>query len=356
MKHINRILSGLVLMGLCVALVFGSVSTVSAQGPATNPDLARILGDAVVDATIKATGLTESELLRELTAGKSFTQIITDKGGDVAKVKADVKTALTAEIAKAVQAGTITQAQADLFTKNLDNAIDRVMNAPRGVGNAGNPRGLVQDAANVLREAVRIVADAVKMAPAELMRELAGGKSLEEVITEKGGDVAKIKADVVKAVTEAITKAVSDGKLPQAQADRLLANLSARVDEIFAEERGVGGRDGLNVRDRVLDGLVAASLIAETARAASMTQREIVAELRDGKTLNQIIADKKADAQAIITATTKVITDRVNQMVTNGRIEKAQADEYLAGLADAIKRVLDEKNPVRGELVGPRGR
>jgi hypothetical protein len=123
-----------------------SPSTTGTQGTNPGPGGGRGMGgpnEAVTDTSVaaKAIGITESALTTELQAGKTI--------ADVAKAHSiaaqTVIDALTAdgksELAAAVKAGTITQAQADAEAANVVARATAQVNGTFGPGGMGGPGG-----------------------------------------------------------------------------------------------------------------------------------------------------------------------------------------------------------------------
>jgi polyhydroxyalkanoate synthesis regulator phasin len=127
-----------------------------------------------------------------------------------------------------VQKGTITQAQEDAIVQAFKDA------APAdkpGRGGRGGPR------MKILQDALTVVADKIGVSVDDLKSALKSGKSIADVANEH--NVAP--ADVVKAIVDAgtgkIDQAVTDGKLTQAQADKLKAHLPEMADKLVNHTR-----------------------------------------------------------------------------------------------------------------------
>jgi hypothetical protein len=82
-------------------------------------------------AAAKALGMTESDLLTQLRAGKSLAAVAKAKGIDVQKVVDALVTEAKQRIADAVKSGRLTQAQADQRLKDLTARITAKVNATR---------------------------------------------------------------------------------------------------------------------------------------------------------------------------------------------------------------------------------
>ncbi|MCL5997887.1 MAG: hypothetical protein M1546_17805 [Chloroflexi bacterium] len=73
------------------------------------------------------------------------------------------------------------------------------------------------------------VAEALNLTPAQLFEQLHSGKTLEEIAQAQGVDIQKVQdalnASRIQAMKDAISQAVTDGKMTQAQADWMLEGL-----------------------------------------------------------------------------------------------------------------------------------
>jgi hypothetical protein len=134
-------------------------------------------------------------------------------------------------------------------------------------------------------------------------------------------------------MAEALAPLVSAGTITQAQADAVIEALEA------AKPAGKGGgRHGGH-------GHGFASLTA-AAEALGMTREELATELRDGKTIAEVAAEKGVDVQTVIDAMVSAAKERLAEAVSEGRITQEQADERLATLTDDITKVVNGELPV----------
>jgi hypothetical protein len=90
--------------------------------------------------------------------------------------------------------------------------------------------------------------------------------------------------------------------------------------------------------------------------ATGLSRDEILAQLRDGQTFNEILAANNIDPQVVIDAVTAVVTDDLNQAVADGRITQERADQVLANLPDNLDRLMNATTPggiIRDRVQGP---
>ena len=126
-----------------------------------------------------------------------------------------------------VDAGTITQAQADAVIAAL------VADMPQGGqhGGKGGP-GL-----GVAAQALGVTVD-------ELHTALDGGQTLAQVASSKGVNVQVVIDALVAERTNHINEEVTSGEITQAQADTKLADVTQRVTDMVNNPRPAGGPRG----------------------------------------------------------------------------------------------------------------
>lgn len=147
MKNKMSILIGGLLVALLVIGVIGATNAY-AQSPSGTPLHGRgpgagrgPLGGAGLEAAAEVLGMTTDELTTALQSGKTLEQIAEDAGVDFEDVQAAIQAAHATEmrerIQQAVEAGTITQENADWLLEGLDKGF---IGVPGGFG-LGGPRG-----------------------------------------------------------------------------------------------------------------------------------------------------------------------------------------------------------------------
>jgi polyhydroxyalkanoate synthesis regulator phasin len=135
------------------------------------------------------------------------------------------------------------------------------------------------------------------------------------------------RADLDKAVkdagSEVADQAVKDGKITQAQADKLKSGLQAGPG--LGMMRGWGER-GFGMKGGCMGGQGNQDAIA---KALGMTTAELTAALQSGKTLQDLATAKGTD---VATIQKTIMKDQINQAVKDGKLTQAQADWMLQGI------------------------
>jgi F0F1-type ATP synthase delta subunit len=176
-----------------------------------------------LDAAATYLGTTASALVTQLRSGKTLAQIAGSKTDGLIAALVDHE---KQEIADAVTAGRLTQAQADEITATLTQRFTDLVN---GVHRALGPgRGFGPGPGPVHRPGgdLAVAADYLGTTVTDLLTQLRTGKTLAAIAGSKTSGL--IDALVEHEKTE-LASAVTAGRLTQAQADELLPMLTTRV-------------------------------------------------------------------------------------------------------------------------------
>ena len=199
-------------------------------------ELAGIMGEK--------TGLTPREILDEMRDGKTLADIATEHGQDPDAIAAEALTRTTDTLRAAVQEGKITQEQMDTLVAAAGEFYPQAMNQPLPdrFDRATPVRDRLQDRLD--NSLIGALAEAAGVEPRDILREVFEPRPLAEVAAAHGVDVDALVSAAEARITEEIDQAVTDGKITQAQADKLLEGLHdrlvARINGAIGPQRPVG--------------------------------------------------------------------------------------------------------------------
>ncbi len=191
-------------------------------------------------------GITQDALLTQLQSGKTLAQVANATSGKSAAGLIDAMVAAEQkELAAAVKAGRLTQAQADQMTANLKAHETAEVNGTfRGGHGPGDHHGAHGDA-------LAAAATYLGISQSALLTQLQSGKTLAQVAEATSGkSTAGLVAALVAAEKSELAAAVKAGDLTQAQADQIATGLEARVTAMVNGQRpphhglGPDGHDG----------------------------------------------------------------------------------------------------------------
>ncbi|MEP7369702.1 MAG: hypothetical protein ABI662_08610, partial [Dermatophilaceae bacterium] len=129
-----------------------------------------------------------------------------------------------------------TKAQADKVASTLDSKLPKA-----GPGGLGRHFGRFGGMGMRMRETEDAAAKALGMTADQLHTAMEGGKSLAAVAKAKGVSVTTVVKAMVASAQGQLATAVKDGKLTQAQADKLKTSLTQRITDRVNEVRPEGG-------------------------------------------------------------------------------------------------------------------
>lgn len=135
------------------------------------------------------------------------------------KLSAALDTTKQQMLAEAVQQGRLTQAQADKIAS-------RPGFFPFGFGRGKGPgfAGVINQR-NLVAQALGLTAD-------QLQSKLQAGEKLPQIVTGQGMTMAQFQQKMLTLEQQALSQAVSQGKLTQDQANRILQRMQQRYDQL----------------------------------------------------------------------------------------------------------------------------
>jgi hypothetical protein len=144
-------------------------------------------------------------------------------GVDQDKVSAALDTTKKQMLDEAVQNGRLTQEQADKIAASPNGYFGGWFGDFQGKRHGGKP-GFKEDGRNFDND----LAKALGITPEQLKSEFQSGKKLPQIITDRGLTVEQYHQKIMEIKKEDLAKAVSEGKLTQEQADKMIQRIEQR--------------------------------------------------------------------------------------------------------------------------------
>lgn len=194
-----------------------------ADHPRPDDGLRAILDHAVIKAVVAETlGLTVAELNAAHAAGTTLEEVAAAQGVTLEAVQAAAQAVAVAQINQAVTDGKITQAVADMLIERITNS-----DFPLGGPGAGHPQPDHGLRALLDQEAIKAtIATALGLTVADLDAAREAGTTLEELAASQGVAFETVQAAAKAAAIAQVNQAVTDGKITQAEADRLIDQIN----------------------------------------------------------------------------------------------------------------------------------
>ena len=218
-----------VLLSLLVAglLVGGAVTSVSAFGPYTTECPTEPIPQDIL-------GMTAQELRDEMRSGKTLPEIFEENGLDYTSYTEQWLADHEACLAEAVSAGNLTEAQAQLLQERLEERIADGLFGYQRQFMADSVRSYMQFRMETIWEGgngvVGQILDKLEITFDDLRSRISGGETLEEIATEAGIDLNAVHEEMIQTQLDNLEQALADGKITEAQADRIRERLNDRLE------------------------------------------------------------------------------------------------------------------------------
>lgn len=227
----------------------GNVGSSDAPSAAT-AEPARRNSPIAVAAT--ALGMTEADLVTELQAGKSISDVATARGVALSTVTDALYADLKAHIDAHVAAGDITQAQADVRLAAAKAGIAEMVTKPGlpmpGKGGRDGDRGGdhgPRGERGAPRFATEGLAKVLGLSLEDLNTQIKAGKTLAQIAEAQKVEIQMVKNQLLFDYTAKEQAEVAEGKHTQAEVDAKIAEFTTRLDDIVNGVRppmGPGGK------------------------------------------------------------------------------------------------------------------
>ena len=209
------------------------------NAPKTAPTMLGAFGGVGLAANLATAasylGITTDALKSGLKSGKTLAQIADGTPGrsSTGLIQALV-TKAQADLAAAVKAGKLTQAQSDTISSHLTQTVTAVVNGtlPKGVhpGGGGFGHGPGPGRGGIVGDYLSTVTTYLGISAQTLKSDLQSGKSLAQIADSTAGRSSAGLVQALVAETQSkLSAAVTAGKLTQVQADALSSNLTQRI-------------------------------------------------------------------------------------------------------------------------------
>lgn len=208
---------------------------------------------------------------------------------------------------------------------------------------------------------IAIAAEKLGLTTQELLTELQAGKTIAEVAAEKNVAVDDIVETVVASRSEQLNQLVMNGQLTQEQADAMLTlmktNVTERINAAWPAGgfgRGGGMMGGMMGGGRWGGGMMGGMMgggrwgggmmgggrwgepgnspMSAVTEELGLTPVELMTELRAGKSVADVAAEKNVAVDTIVNAVLAPRTARLNDLVAQGQLTQEEVDTRLANL------------------------
>lgn len=162
----------------------------------------------------------------------------------------------------------------------------------------------------------------------DIQKQIQSGKTFLDILKEKGLTLDQFKSKLLDALYAKIDDAVKNNKITTEQANQLKQNIKQKIDSWDGKLPFFG------FKDKALGkGFLGFDMMSDIASVLGMTKDELLNELKNGKTLQDILKAKNISEQDFKNKLIALQTARIDKLLSDGKITKDQADR----MKEAIK-------------------
>lgn len=208
----------------------------------------------------------------------------------------------------------------------------------------------------------------------ELKNSWDNGQTLLDFALSKDITKEKLIQTFRDVITEKLNELVKEGKISETEKENFLLNLDTRIEDFITKtppfRKGLGvGRGNPPIDNRgkppidktpgeppvdkrlISSGL---GLMEEVLNRLNLSVDEFRSAVKDGKSLLEFAQSKGITKDELITVVKEVVIQKINQLVSDGKITEEQKAKFLANLDDFVEKFINVPGK-RGPNGGRRG-
>ena len=170
------------------------------------------------------------------------------------------------------------------------------------------------------------------------------GKTLAVIAKEQGISEQKLTDFMVKQLSVHIDRAVKSGRLSDAKATQMRADMDERVADMIHGKAPMHGFGPM--RPAPFDHAKLLDLL-------KMDDESFKTEMKAGKSLLTIAKEHDVSEQELTALMAQQMTERINEAVKAGRIQEDQAEQMKANMEKHVADIINGRAPMHGH--GPMG-
>jgi ribosomal protein S13 len=178
--------------------------------------------------------MTAAEVRDEISSGKTMQEIFAEKGLDYETYLEQWLADHEACLADAVAEGKLTEDQAELLQERLEDRVDDGLFFYQNQGFADSMRSYMRFRAEKIWEGghglIGQILEKLEITFDDLKVRITGGETLEEIAEEAGIDLDAKHDEFIQKQLENVEQALADGKITEAQADRIRERLNDQLE------------------------------------------------------------------------------------------------------------------------------
>ena len=192
----------------------------------------------------------------------------------------------------------------------------------------------------------------------ELKTAWENGQTLLEFAESKGITKEKLVQTFKDVITEKLDELLSEGKITETEKANFLSDLDTRIEDFITKTPPFGRGKGEMPPGEPPFGkgffLDEKGLMEEVLTKLNLTVEDFQNARKEGKSLLEFAESKGITKENLVAVVKEVVTNKVNQLVTDGKMTEDEKTKFLENLDDFVERFIS--GPGFGPGRGHRGK
>ncbi|MEE8517765.1 MAG: hypothetical protein V3S98_01405 [Dehalococcoidia bacterium] len=283
----------------------------------------------------EALGITQDELLAILRAGRSLAQAADERGLDVDGLRERIVNIIRARLQRLAESGQLDAAAVDLILAdiraNIGQLIERIFS---------------DDRVRIdLPFSLEDLAALIGMEPSQFFALLREGLTPAEIAEQAGISRETLEERLHELARQRVDALVESGALTAEDGEKFIARLIENIGKLLDRAREEDKDERRERPDVDLNLSLDRELIA---RLLGLSVEELVAMLREGMTIQEIMERQGVSAQDIIEGLLAPVRERITNAVEQGNLDRQRAAAILAKAREQIIQMLRSFGSNRG--------
>jgi polyhydroxyalkanoate synthesis regulator phasin len=188
------------------------------------------------------------------------------------------------------------------------------------------------------------------------------GKTLLEFAESKGITKEKLVQTFKDVITEKLDELLKDGKITETEKENFLKDIDSRIEDFITNTPPFGKGKGLGRGKPPIDKIPGEppiqkgfffdgkGIMEDVLTKLNLSLDEFQTAVKEGKSLLEFAESKGITKEKLVTVVKEVVTNKVEQLVKDGKMTEEQKTKFLSNLDDFVERFIN--GPRRGHHGG----
>ena len=187
------------------------------------------------------------------------------------------------------------------------------------------------------KEALALAAKTIGVSNADLVKDLAQGKSIAQVATDHNVQPSTVISALVTGADAKVTDALNAHKITQTQAQKLDARIPTVVANFVNKPHPHAVRADLRGLRK--------DAVQVAAKTIGIPPKQLVSEVKGGKTVAQVAADHGSSGSAVTSALVTAIDKKIDALVAAHKLTPAQGQALEAKVPAKVANFVNNWHP-----------